>query len=47
MAKSAEKAYAQLTIAQAISIFQLNSEQGLRQFAASYQESQQDSDVNW
>ena len=40
MAKSAEKAYAQLTIAQAISIFQLNNEQGLRQFAASYQESQ-------
>lgn len=47
MAKSAEKAYSQLTIVQAISLFQLTNEQELREFASSYQEAQEDSEVNW
>ena len=47
IAKSAEKAYATLSIKAALEVFEFSSLQELKDFATSYQESLEDHSVNW
>jgi 26S proteasome regulatory subunit N12 len=47
IARSAEKAYAELSLKEALSIFQFESVQQLRVFAEAYQEAQEDHSTTW
>ena len=47
IAKSAEKAYSQLTLKDALQVFQTDTEAELRKFVDSYTESQEDSPIQW
>lgn len=47
IARSAEKAYAELSLKEALNIFQFDSLQQLRQFAESYQGGQEDHSTTW
>ena len=47
IAKSAEKAYSEISLKEALNIFQFQSLEQLRAFSESYHESQEDRSVTW